>query len=102
MSIQRNEQGHWLETRDRADYFVDMAAKIAGITREQCYSRLAAGDELQYDRPYEKLRDTAATKPAAAAATTAACKCKKCGTTGPRGQYPFSTLPGSGLCDDCI
>ncbi len=27
--------------------------------------------------------------------------CRDCGQTGKRGDYPFSTLPGSGLCDDC-
>ena len=27
--------------------------------------------------------------------------CRSCGETGTRGAYPFSTLPGSGRCDDC-
>lgn len=25
-----------------------------------------------------------------------------CGNTGRAGDYPFSTLPGSGRCDDCV
>ena len=25
-----------------------------------------------------------------------------CGNTGRAGAYPFSTLPGSGRCDDCV
>lgn len=29
-------------------------------------------------------------------------RCKSCGQTGTTGGYPFSTLPGSGLCDDCV
>ena len=29
-------------------------------------------------------------------------RCRKCGQTGHSGQYPFSTLPGSGYCDDCL
>lgn len=29
-------------------------------------------------------------------------RCRSCGTTGHAGGYPFSTLPGSGQCDDCL
>lgn len=28
--------------------------------------------------------------------------CKRCGTVGHAGDYPFSTLPSSGMCDDCV
>lgn len=28
--------------------------------------------------------------------------CKRCGQGGYTGEYPFSTLPGSGICDDCL
>ena len=27
--------------------------------------------------------------------------CRSCGQSGTRGDYPFSTMPGSGRCDDC-
>lgn len=104
MSIQYQTSGHWIDTDDRADYFVDKAAAIAHITREEAYAKLAAGEQLSYDRPYEHLRDTNAAKPAKpkSTATVYTLKCRKCGATGQRGQYPFSTLPGSGLCDDCL
>lgn len=26
----------------------------------------------------------------------------RCGNIGAAGSYPFSTLPGSGRCDDCV
>lgn len=29
------------------------------------------------------------------------CRCRRCGTVGREGGYPFSTNPASGLCDDC-
>ena len=29
------------------------------------------------------------------------CRCRKCGVTGWTRDYPFSTNPGSGYCDDC-
>jgi len=29
-------------------------------------------------------------------------RCSGCGQTGWTGQYPFSTLPSSGMCDDCV
>ncbi len=28
--------------------------------------------------------------------------CRRCKTTGKRGESPFTTLPDAGLCDDCI
>lgn len=33
--------------------------------------------------------------------TDTSLSCRRCHTTGMAGQYPFSTNPGSGLCDDC-
>ena len=33
--------------------------------------------------------------------TGTSLSCRRCHTTGMAGQYPFSTNPGSGLCDDC-
>ncbi len=29
-------------------------------------------------------------------------RCRQCGQGGFPGGYPFSTLPSSGLCDDCL
>ncbi len=29
-------------------------------------------------------------------------RCRECGQTGYTGEYPFSTAPGTGLCDDCL
>lgn len=29
-------------------------------------------------------------------------RCRKCGTVGAVGGYPFSTAPGTGYCDDCL
>ena len=28
-------------------------------------------------------------------------RCRRCGVSGYSGDYPFSTMPGSGHCDDC-
>jgi predicted metal-binding protein len=28
--------------------------------------------------------------------------CRQCGQMGQPGDYPFSTCPSSGLCDDCL
>jgi len=39
--------------------------------------------------------------PAAPVSQSARLSCRSCGQTGTRGAYPFSTLPGSGRCDDC-
>jgi hypothetical protein len=29
-------------------------------------------------------------------------RCTCCGQTGSTGDYPFSTAPGTGRCDDCV
>lgn len=29
-------------------------------------------------------------------------RCRRCGQTGYTGEYPFSTYPDSGRCDDCL
>ncbi len=29
-------------------------------------------------------------------------RCRKCHQMGHAGEYPFSTMPGSGRCDDCV
>jgi hypothetical protein len=29
-------------------------------------------------------------------------RCRSCGQTGYAGEYPFSTAPSTGLCDDCL
>lgn len=29
-------------------------------------------------------------------------KCRRCGQTGYTGEYPFSTYPAGGVCDDCL
>lgn len=29
-------------------------------------------------------------------------RCRSCGQSGHTGGYPFSTLPSSGRCDDCV
>lgn len=49
------------------------------------------------------VRQAAPAAPAAPAAERMprGYKCRSCGTRGFGGQYPFSTNPGSGLCDDC-
>ena len=39
---------------------------------------------------------------AATQSANSVLRCRSCGQTGRRGGYPFSTLPGSGRCDDCI
>lgn len=96
----------------REPEFVDRAAKWERISPDAVRQQLEAGVYVQFDRgdagPYF-LRDTeiaAKARQTADAAFNARqrgkLRCKKCGQTGNRGDYPFSTLPSSGRCDDCV
>lgn len=51
-----------------------------------------------YDHGMAAIRRRPAPRPKS---TRPIMRCKSCGQTGHRGAYPFSTNPGSGLCDDC-
>jgi 2-oxoglutarate dehydrogenase complex dehydrogenase (E1) component-like enzyme len=85
------------------------------LTREEAISALEKGLTLRNDSEdwYSNCRDgevveakSAAAKARQAAAAAAdkrpLLRCKRCGNTGRSGDYPFSTLPGSGCCDDCL
>jgi hypothetical protein len=64
----------------------------------------ARGWRVPADKAVEAqtLAGPAATSSATASTTPARLHCRSCGQTGTRGAYPFSTLPGSGRCDDCV
>ena len=95
----------------RETEFLELAAAWNKISVEDVREQIATGKKVQFDRgdagPYY-LRDAemAAGLQRAADAEFNASKrgelrCRKCGQTGHSGAYPFSTLPGSGRCDDC-
>lgn len=112
--------GAWVDCNkdgnDRTDEFLARCVKFGGLGDEKAVlDALAAGHEVRNDSEdwYSKCRDgeVADAKLAAAkdriAAAEAADKrsierCKSCGVTGRSGAYPFSTLSGSGYCDDCL
>ena len=92
---------------DRATYAGDRT-----MTRDEVIAALVGGETLRNDRGdwYSNCRDGEFADAKAAkllAAARAADKrpvlrCQSCGATGHAGAYPFSTLPGSGRCDDCV
>jgi len=66
-------------TRGRAGWY-------PGATGPGHYIIQGEGDHLRY---------------VPAAITRYWLRCRRCGTSGYSGDYPFSTMPGSGYCDDC-
>ena len=121
--------GAWIDCEDRTEEFLIRCEKNNGpdeagtlvvrfqavrdATRNEICSALASGMELRNDRDdwYSNCRDGDASdrktaeilkRQIATIDTREIICCKSCGQAGHAGAYPFSTLPGSGLCDDCI
>jgi hypothetical protein len=106
------------ECGDRTDEFLNRAADRNKITIDEVRARLLSGKSVDFDYvmdsgPYD-IRDGAIVEAMARNARIVAdekraeynkthkrYRCRECGATGYAGQYPFSTNPGSGLCDDC-
>lgn len=105
--------GSWIDCGDRTDEFLARCVKYSGLADENAVlAALAAGKTVRNDRGdwYDNCRDREvieASRAAKQAQSNAAdqrppLQCKNCGTIGRAGAYPFSTLPSSGLCDDCV
>lgn len=90
-----------------------LAAEIAraaahnGVSVEEIQSALDSGKKIHtgvqspnyyYDHGMAAIRRRPAPR---RESTRPRIRCKSCGQTGYSGSYPFSTNPGSGLCDDC-
>lgn len=90
-----------------------LAAEIAraaahhGVSVEEIQSALDSGKKVHtgvkspnhyYDHGMAAIRRRPTPRPVS---TRPRMRCKSCGQTGYTGAYPFSTNPGSGLCDDC-
>lgn len=107
--------GSWIDCGVRAPEFLARCVRFSGLADESVVlATLAAGKIVRNDREdwYSNCRDgdVAAAASAAAKARRAAAEAAdtrpvlrcRCGNTGRAGAYPFSTLPGSGRCDDCV
>lgn len=107
--------GSWIDCGERSAQFLALCVRFGGLADEAAVlATLADGKTVRNDREdwYSNCRDgdvaaaaSAAAKArraaAAAADTRPVLRCR-CGNTGRAGAYPFSTLPGSGRCDDCV
>jgi hypothetical protein len=111
--------GNWTNCEDRTGEFVAraiaFAAKLAvsnpgyrtgypAITDEEtAMAAMAAGHEISYGEYWHaNLRQQPQPRPAPAVDPRPRLHCRECGNDGYAGAYPFSTLPGSGRCDDCV
>jgi len=96
--------GNWTDCGDRAEEFLSRAMSHNKFDRETIVARLTAGMEVRHagDYWYALIRVKPAPRPVPASNPRPVLRCRKCGQTGHRGSYPFSTLPGSGRCDDCV
>jgi hypothetical protein len=116
--------GNWTNCgADREQYFLDLAIRKS----VEMTTRIGAERLSRFDRHLASVVDTATAlavlrtglelptgdgwpntlriKPAPRPVPTPdprpMLRCR-CGNTGYAGAYPFSTLPGSGRCDDCV
>ena len=105
--------GMWMDCGDRTEEFLtrctapgkdraDTIAALAACRQVGC----GAGEMYTACRDEEAVNARYAARRAAAEAAAGPKRerltCKICGQTGFAGDYPFSTLPGSGRCDDCL
>lgn len=104
----RLSNGAWDDCGPRTDEFLALCERFGGLdSRASVIAALEAGNMVRNDPSdwHSKCRcgDVAAARRAArhAVPVTPPLRCKCCGQTGRAGAYPFSTLPGSGRCDDC-
>ncbi|TVO81454.1 hypothetical protein AYI81_21200 [Shewanella algae] len=101
--------GEWVDCGDRSAAFLARCIKFGGYSNEaDVIAALAAGKTVRNDCDdwYSNCRDGEVAEASRAVSQAAdkrpVLRCKSCGATGHSGEYPFSTLPGSGLCDDCV
>ncbi len=103
------------DPEDRTDEFLELCVQYnEGIdSHKAALAAMDAGRELRYhaEKWYCQCRlfDTAAhnkriesSQRAQYERDTSQIRCRSCDQQGRAGNYPFSTLPGSGLCDDCV
>lgn len=111
----RLSNGNWIDCGDRTEEFLARCDMFGGLeSREAVLSALAEGKTVRNDSEgwYSECRDgdvadakmakITASRATAAADTRPTLQCRSCGQTGKSGAYPFSTLPESGRCDDCV
>ena len=76
-----------------------ITAKFRG-TCTACGNTITVGETINWVRGAGASHVTCGA--ALAPSTTVRRLRCRCGNTGTAGSYPFSTLPGSGRCDDCV
>lgn len=78
-----------------------ITAKFDG-TCKKCGNRILAGALINWEKGSGASHvECPADAPAKPKTANSFMRCCRCGQTGHTGGYPFSTNPGSGLCDDC-
>ena len=98
--------GSWVDCGERTAEFLARCIALAGGDESAVSAKLAAGAIVRHrgDDWYANCRDgavIAAARSNNVAPAKPILRCR-CGNTGHAGDYPFSTLPGSGRCDDCV
>lgn len=97
--------GAWIDCGTRADQFIDDCVAYSNGTiadRAAALEQLAAGKILRHASGDWSANCRAKPAPVVRPADPRPLlHCKRCGQTGHDGAYPFSTLRGTSICDDC-
>lgn len=106
--------GAWVDIDDeRRDEFLERCLEYNELNNyDEVIAAMSKGNELRIGsewyslcRLFDKIADEekmANIRAQEAEARKKSLTCKNCGQTGQTGGYPFSTLPSSGFCDDCV
>lgn len=101
--------GRWMDCGDRTEEFLDKCVRHSRMTLQEVQAALASGRSVRNDPQdwYSNCRCAEAANSQRMPGSEASShfqdlRCKTCKQVGRAGQYPFSTLASSGLCDDCL
>lgn len=109
--------GSWIDCGDRQNEFLDMCIEFGGVSdRDELVDKLVTGAEIRNDSQdwYSKCRcgnyadelsakrDKILEERQKKESSKNLYTCSECGQTGHAGNYPFSTISGGNICDDCL
>lgn len=99
--------GAWVDCDDRTESFLGncVASDPDCNTREEVCLKLSSGKTVR-NHPEDwysvcRYKPEAAPVPASQPTPAKIYRCG-CGNTGRAGEYPFSTIAGGNVCDDCL
>lgn len=96
--------GNWVNCNDRTEMFLERCVKFGGYgSREATIAALESGKIMRIDSGVWYSICRIKPSPPVSEISIKFISCKRCGNiVGFDGSYPFATISGGGICDDCL